>query len=338
MTSSRNKHDYVYNPDQAADATLAVIEARAQSPHLRIQAPLTGFSGKLNTWGAGDLIGILGYTSHGKTTFLNYLLQQLALRIKSKKLADPSYNHAVLVVNYEQPIEELTARRFSLYTKLSVSEILSGTLSKEKMDLIRGVGAEGVRSMPLWLIGSSIMGDRIRVRPSLEDVTEAISWIEEQGVVLDCIAVDYLQLMPKPSGMETREGFVYNVGKVKDLTLRGPVILCSQAKRETQDYKTPIPNISDAMETSSFEFSCQVVFAVWRPYLNVPDRSKNYTKGNIQWNIRESLLIVKLLKQTLGAAPLEVGYDIDFSTGDLQDAPPIVIGDYAALKKAKESK
>lgn len=332
MTSS-TKREYVYNPDQAADATLAVIEARTQSPHLRLQAPLTGFGSKLNTWGAGDLIGILGYTSHGKTTFLNYLLQQFALRIKGKKLEDPNYNHAVLLVNYEQPIEELTARRFSLYTKLSVSEILSGNLSKEKMDLIRGVGAQGVRTMPLWLIGSSIMGDRIRVRPSLEEVTQAIAWIEEQGVTLDIIAVDYLQLMPKPSGMETREGFVHNVGKVKDLTLRGPVILCSQAKRETQEYKTPIPNVGDAMETSSFEFSCQVIFGVWRPWLNVPDADKKYTHGNVQWNIRDSLLIVKLLKQTLGTAPLTAGYDIDYTTGDLTDAPPMTIGDYASKKK-----
>lgn len=314
--TSQSKHPYVYNPEQAAERTLEVIQRKSETAHLHVSTPLPGFNGLLNDWGAGDMIGILGFTSHGKTTLLNFLMHELAFRIMYEKNKNPDYHHAVLLVNYENPIEELTARRFALYTKLDVSKILSGKLTKEELETIRNEGVPRVKAVPLWLIGSSILqSDRLRVRPPIEDVTEAIAWIEAQGVILDIIAVDYLQLMPKPAGMTMREGFVYNVGKVKDLAIRGPVILSSQAKRETQNYDLPIPQITDAMETNSFESSCQVVFAVWRPWLNSPDKEKHTSIAGARYQHTENLLIVRLLKQTLGKAPLTAAYNIDFTTG-----------------------
>lgn len=308
MTNASSRH--AYSPERAVANTLEVIQDRIDNPNTGIRQHIPGLGGVLNPWRAGELIGILGYTSNGKTSLVNYIVTQHAHAIQSWKADHEDYNHVNLYVTWEQSIEEQTIVDLSRVTAISANKIFKGELTVDELQTIMGMGADNRRKLPVWLMGHSIKDDRQRPRLSMKEVLDAVCWIEEQGIVIDMIVLDYLQRIKRVKS-DLREGFMDVVDSAKDLAMRCPVILLSQAKREVTSREFALPELDDSQETSNFEQSCDQFLSVWMPKQKykigdlLPFRGVGYT-------VTDKLLVLGILKQKMGDAPIYRFYEMGY--------------------------
>jgi hypothetical protein len=310
-SKSRELSRHAYSPAHAVGNTLEVIRHKMENPDEGIRPAIPGMQGVLTPWGAKDLVAICGFTSNGKSSLANYIITQHAQRLRSHIEEHPEYNHICAYFTWEQSIEEQTILDFSRMTQIDPGKILTGELNKYELERITTEAAQDRERLPIWLVGHSIKDDRRRPRLSMPEVLEIVIWMEDEvGLQIDMIVLDYLQRVKRLKS-EMRESFVDIVDDAKDLALRCPVLLPTQAKREVFDRKFPLPDLTDSYETSNLEQSSDVYLSVMMPKQKMKLGAQLNYRG-ASYTVTDKLLFLGLLKQKMGPAPIirafEMGY------------------------------
>jgi len=306
---------HIFDPDRAVDTTLEFVHDRMGNPTIGINPMLPGLSDKLDPWVAGDLIGFLGYTSNGKSSMASYVVNQHGNRLAAYQKEHPDYNHVIVYFTWEQPIEQQTAVDFSRASKISVSDILHGKITENQFKNLQTVG-EQRKTLPIWLVGHSIKEDRTKPMLNMDEVNQILMTIEgERGMVVDLVVLDYLQRIRRMRP-DIREGYMQICDDARSMALKSPVLLLSQAKREILKSSWPAPTISDAQETSNYEQSCTHMFGFMMPKQG---KYKDMTINGVLYNIEsmdkkllDHMLVMSVLKQTLGPATFDIVYELGF--------------------------
>lgn len=313
--------DNIYFPERAVNNTLLMIDERMNQPHAGVVSNLPETSGLVVPWRVGDLVVVCGYTSNGKTSLMNYITSQHAYGIRSHKQEHPDYNHIIVYVTWEQAIEEQTAVDLGRITSIPASKMFQGSLTKPELEKLKGEGATMRKQLPIVLIGHSIMDSRTRPRMSMKDVNIFLTQIEQEYKMdIDLIVLDYLQRVRRTVGSgesAMREGFMDIVDQAKDMALKCPVVLISQAKREVTSREIALPELDDGQETSNLEQSSDHYVSVWMPKQKYKIGRK-LTWGNMQYEVTDHLIMVGFLKQKMGAAPIYRFYNMGYGGTSLE--------------------
>jgi replicative DNA helicase len=241
--------------------------------------------------GSGRLMALIGRPGHCKTSLLLYHARREARRIVEEGTQD---TECVVYVTYEQSSEELTA---ILQDRMKVRELVRGqvdeqTIDRESIPIVR---------LPIWTIGQGLgRATPGAPRMTAEAVYQAIEWIKrDYGLQVRLMCFDYLQLIPVDHARDRIQQVTEAPIRIKELALRVgcPTILAVQARREVDQYKTPMPHLSDPQWASSIEQTCDVVFGLLKP-INVwgAGGAPIPIDGQLH-DIDDKLLIIRLLKQ-----------------------------------------
>lgn len=262
---------------------------------------------------SGELVTVLGYTSHYKSGFMNWLSKQALSAIER----DNAQNEFVARVTWEQSVEEDTLSWLAGDADLSITKLARGLVDEKEWKILQQSSIRRAIT-PMWIIGHSQQENkerrRARPRMTMNDVASALEYIcndaTENKLKPKLIVLDYLQRI-RPDvkdGDSKREQMMEAVNRAKDAAIAFgcPVILGVQTGRQVMERQDKTPTIEDGQETSNIEQSSDKMFGVWYPIKTEPIGS---TIQGI--SVTKNLLIVRLLKQKLGEAPRTFALYVD---------------------------
>ncbi len=206
----------------------------------------------------GELIIIAARPSMGKTAFSLNLASHMALR--SKK--------TVAYFSVEMSKESLMMRIIAAEAKISLTEVRTGRIQDTSwQQLMSACGT--IADASLFIDETSgISPFEIRARCRRLKATHG----------LDCIMIDYLQLMDLKQKVESRERAVSEISKslkaiAKEMQI--PVIALAQLNRGVEGRSDRRPMLSDLRESGSIEQDADVIMMLYRDdYYDKDDAEK----------------------------------------------------------------
>lgn len=202
-------------------------------------------------WQPSDLVVLAARPGMGKTAFALELLKN-ATRMKRD-------SKAMLFFSLEMSSQQLATRVISSHTKVPLSALRLGALSRAQHDkLFRG--ADEIGSLPIYIHDRSPM-----------TVTEIarISRKVHHEHPLGMIIIDYLQLMQGSDAKknQNREQEISEISrKLKSLAkdLQVPVIALSQLNRSVEKRPGKKPILSDLRESGAIEQDADIIIFLFR--------------------------------------------------------------------------
>jgi replicative DNA helicase len=195
----------------------------------------------------GELIIIAARPSMGKTAFSLNLASHMALRAKK----------TVAYFSVEMSKESLMMRIIAAEAKISLGEVRTGRIQDSSwQQLMSACGT--IADAPLFIDETSgISPFEIRARCRRLKATHG----------LDCIMIDYLQLMDLKQKVESRERAVSEISKglkaiAKEMQI--PVIALAQLNRGVEGRSDRRPMLSDLRESGSIEQDADVIMMLYR--------------------------------------------------------------------------
>lgn len=310
-----NNKAIVFSPQQSADLTVKMVDTLRKDNGGGIKSGIPDMDRDLVPFRPGELITVLGYTSNYKSGFMNWLTKQAIKAIGHES------NEVVVKVTWEQSIEEDTLSWLASTSELSITKLARGLLDEPEWVKLE---MESVRraATPFWLVGHSTMESkdtrRARPRMTMTDVARAFDYIANRSsdtqMSIKMIVLDYLQRIrpDRNDGNDRREQMMEAVNRAKDAAIAFgcPVVLGVQTNRKLMEREDKMPSVEDGAETGNIEQSSDKMFGVWYPIKSVPE-GKIITLPGGSYTVDKNLLVVKLLKQKLGAAPLTFPIHVD---------------------------
>jgi replicative DNA helicase len=195
----------------------------------------------------GELIIVAARPSMGKTAFSLNIAQNIVLRLK-KTLA---------YFSLEMGRDQLMMRILASESKINLKDIRSGRVPDNAWPKLIN-SAQNLSESKLYIDESSgISPFEIRAR--------ARRLKAQHG--LDCIMIDYLQLMDLKVKVESRERAVSEISKnLKSLAkeLNVPIIALAQLNRGVEGRSDRRPMLSDLRESGSIEQDADVIMMLYR--------------------------------------------------------------------------
>lgn len=298
--------DVVYSPNEAANEALATIEERRTQIGAGIRTGLSSLDNCLNPIRPGQICGVIGRTSNYKTGFMQFWARAAARQI----IGDKELGQAVFYITWEQAVEELLAMDMATAASISATDIYQGRVSDDQMLKLREAAFQRT-GLPLWIIGHSIREGKSRPPLTLSMVAQAFELVrKEYGLTPRAVYMDYLQLIQNEQGeqdMDRRTKVGRDIQRSKDMTIamQCPVILGTQANRESYGNAWGVPGIKDSMESAYFHYTMDAMVGVWLPKTNCDigscvDMRDGREKRRLE--VTKNLLIVQVLKQKMGDA------------------------------------
>lgn len=231
-----------------------------------------------------DLVILAGRPSMGKTS----LATNIAFHIAKKHRRERDENGIEKTVDggvvgffsLEMSSEQLATRLLAEHSGVPSHRIRRGDINTEQYEHIRD-SADELTSIPLHIDdtgGISIGALSARARR-----------LKRMGG-LDCIVVDYLQLLTGGNAMNSNSNRVQEVSMItqglkalaKELDI--PVLALAQLSRQVEQRDDKRPQLSDLRESGSIEQDADVVMFVFREeyYLARSEPSEG-TEEHIQW-------------------------------------------------------
>lgn len=195
----------------------------------------------------GELIIVAARPSMGKTAFSLNLATHMALRAKK----------TVAYFSVEMAKESVMMRLLSGESRISMGEIRTGRIQDASWPkLIQAAGA--ISEAPLFIDDTAgISPFEIRARCRRLKATHG----------LDCIMIDYLQMMDLKQKVESRERAVSEISKgLKAIAkeLQVPIIALAQLNRGVEGRSDRRPMLSDLRESGSIEQDADVIMMLYR--------------------------------------------------------------------------
>lgn len=306
-----------YDPLTASNLAIQMIDNLRKDAGGGIRAGITDMDKQLLPLRPGELITVLGYTSHYKSGFMNWLSKQ------ALKTILPESHEIVIRVTWEQSVEEDTLSWLAGKADLSITNLARGLITEDEWKILDKAGYDRAAT-PMWIVGHSSQEsrDRRKARPrmTIRDVAYAIEYIlhdaTEYQLSTKMIVLDYLQrIRPDPQdGNTKREQQMEAVNLSKDLAVSYgcPVVLGVQTGRDILQREDKMPRIDDGQETSNVEQSSDKMIGCWYPIKTEDPGSK--VDG---YKVNQNLLFVRILKQKLGPAPLTYALYVDPEKNEL---------------------
>ncbi len=206
----------------------------------------------------GELIIVAARPSMGKTAFSLNLATHMALRAKK----------TVAYFSVEMSKEAVMMRLLAGESKISMGEIRTGRIQDASWPkLIQAAGA--ISEAPLFIDDTAgISPFEIRARCRRLKATHG----------LDCIMIDYLQMMSLKQKTDNREREVSEISKnlkgiAKELNV--PIIALAQLNRGVEGRADRRPMLSDLRESGSIEQDADVIMLLYRDdYYDKEDQEK----------------------------------------------------------------
>lgn len=255
---------------------------------------------------------IFAESGNFKTTFVGHM-----------QLAMAAEGHRCMFVSLEDS-KELAAHRFLARTSgLNYGSISGGTLTKAEVGKLGFNGLARSTADRVWIVDD--------VEPSIHAILE----LATQAPGLDCVAIDYIQLLTGRGQKKDvlDEAVVASQAFAKKHKVA--VILVSQQKQEKElERDDPRPRVGDMLGSSAMRIGSKLILALFRPWLHckVPTSLKGpygmygrYTTAapsNIEQYPR--FVEVHVLKNVLGESNVALHVLVNPATGVIENADSIM--------------
>lgn len=307
---------FLYMPARAGAAAMGEFKRR-NSTKIKFVWGLGELDEYLTPMVQGDLVAIIGRPGHAKTSVMIHLSRQA-----NQVLYEHGDNQYVLYATWETLVEEFVAIQRANISGTTLSQIGRGRADLDKLgSAIARTIAERVA-----VIGKSM--ERIegfkRSMPTLHEVDEILTSMRLSGHPASIMLADYLQRIPGAPGRDRQMTVSENLEALKDIALDQllPVVVGVQAKREVDDYKIKLPNLSDGQWTSNIEQTCDKVLGVSRPILYQQKGTAIEIEGNA-YEVTDELFLLRVLKQRWGPAGKTFVLNLDPTTCSLSESDPL---------------
>ena len=246
---------------------------------------LTDLDRQLGGLHKSDLIILAGRPSMGKTSLATNIAFHIAKNYKKQKDEngiEKTVNGGVVgFFSLEMSSEQLATRLLAEQSGVSSHHIRRGDITAAQYEHIRD-SADEIIQTPLHIDdtgGISIGALAARARRLKR----------QRG--LDCIVVDYLQLLTGGAGMNSNTNRVQEVSMItqglkalaKELDV--PVLALAQLSRQVEQRDDKRPQLSDLRESGSIEQDADVVMFVFREeyYLSRTEPSEDDVAAHEEW-------------------------------------------------------
>jgi replicative DNA helicase len=206
----------------------------------------------------GEMTVIAARPSMGKTAFSLNIAQHIALRLKK----------TVAYFSLEMTKESMMMRMLAAESKVSMGDIRNGRIQDSAWPKLINAASS--------LSEASIFIDDTPGVSPFEIRSRARRLKAEHG--LDCIMIDYLQLMSMKQRYDSREREVAEISKslkaiAKELQI--PIIALAQLNRGVEGRSDRRPMTSDLRESGSIEQDADVIMMLYRDdYYDKEDQDK----------------------------------------------------------------
>ena len=300
MATKQDPRDIVYSPNDVSKLALEELQTRREHAGAGVRTNIPILDEVVLPMRPGDLVVVMANSSHGKTSFMQYILRQEAKTITDKKEA--GLNEIAVFVTWETAVEELGMYDISSYTKIPSDKLYQGGITDADWENLK-VAAFKRSTMPVWVIGHSIKRRKQRPHLTMGNVLDSLQYIEDEfGLHPTMICLDYLQRMESDIRDTRRLQVFDSMNRAKDMALAMgcPVLLGCQARRDVLERDWKLPRMSDGEETSNIEHTADKVLSFWYPKMT----ESSDTLGSTGLPITNNLLIVGLMKQRYGKSGL----------------------------------
>ncbi len=226
-----------------------------------ISTGLTDMDKKLGGLHKSDLLILAGRPSMGKTSLATNIAFNMAKAYRKGKLHDGSegaVNGGVVgFFSLEMSAEQLAARILSEAAEVPSEQIRRGDMTETEFRRFVEA-AKTLEACPLFI-------DDTAALPISQLAARARRLKREHG--LDCLIVDYLQLVRPATAKDSRVNEASEITQglkaiAKELDI--PVVALSQLSRQVENREDKRPQLSDLRESGSIEQDADVVMFVFR--------------------------------------------------------------------------
>jgi replicative DNA helicase len=226
-----------------------------------VSTGLTDMDKKLGGLHKSDLLILAGRPSMGKTSLATNVAFNIAKAYKKGKLPDGSEGAVdggvVGFFSLEMSAEQLAARILSEASEVPSEQIRRGDMTEAEFRRFVEA-AKTLEACPLFI-------DDTPALPISQLAARARRLKREHG--LDCLIIDYLQLVRPASAKDSRVNEVSEITQglkaiAKELDI--PVVALSQLSRQVENREDKRPQLSDLRESGSIEQDADVVMFVFR--------------------------------------------------------------------------
>ncbi len=226
-----------------------------------ISTGLTDLDKKLGGLHKSDLLILAGRPSMGKTSLATNIAFAIAKAYRKGKRPDGSDGAVdggvVGFYSLEMSAEQLAARVLSEAAEVPSEQIRRGDLTEGEFRRFVDA-AKTLEACPLFI-------DDTPALPISQLAARARRLKREHG--LDCLIVDYLQLVRPATSKDSRVNEVSEITQglkaiAKELDI--PVVALSQLSRQVESREDKRPQLSDLRESGSIEQDADVVMFVFR--------------------------------------------------------------------------
>lgn len=286
----------IFNPGRRSRAAYQAAEDMAKGLDRAIRFGLSSeFDDYFLPMKAGDLCSIQAMTGHGKSSILQCVATNVA-----KKLKDDGRDECVLVVTWEQTVEEAGLLDIGKRSGYSTEHFVRGLVAE--WDKVFKAALE-VAAIPIFYIGYSSENRKTLPPLTLPFIVNAMIWLEREIHIKPAVVVlDHLQAMRASDHYDQKRlEIADNVHRSKELgmALGCPVLLGVQAKQEVNERKIKLPGVYDGQETSAIAQVSDRILSAWRPW-KTEDYGDTFKLGGRYHTVTSDLLMIGVLKQRYG--------------------------------------
>ena len=280
LTQTRGVSGYVSIADVALETLKQIEEAAKTKGNVTgVRSGFIDLDNMTTGFHPSDLILIAARPAMGKTAFVLNLAEQMCFRD----------HRCVAIFSLEMSKTQLVNRLVSQESKVDAQAIRTGNLSDGDWDPIM---------TSLSIIGESnlVIDDTSSIKVS-ELRSKCRKFKAEMG--LDCIIIDYLQLMTADGRHDSRQNEIASISRaLKGLAreLDVPIIALSQLSRAVESREDKRPMLSDLRESGAIEQDADMVMFLYRDdYYNKESEEKGVAEVIIAKQRHGSTGTAKLL-------------------------------------------
>lgn len=247
----------------------------------------------------GEMVGVLARTGNGKTSVL---LAQAYHQAKQLLTQKKDISNFVCYFTWDQPKEELEKR------------------------VRRAMQADGLAytqatrmQLPLWMVGKGLIDAREdnyqRTLLTVDVVEKMLEQIMSWDKKPSLLCIDYLQRVPAKSDKDKTDQVMRVANALSDFGARYnvPLIVASQAVRETDKQQDKTPTLGGSRWSAEFEDMCHKLLALWRPITSEKAKTPIDVNGK-PYLADENLIKMTKWKDREGAAHVSFAFSMDMVT------------------------
>jgi hypothetical protein len=253
MTRKEVVRSYVLSPAEAFAARREADEFERTAPKLYWCNETLGKN--LSPMMLGDFVGVLAYTSNGKTSLA---LAQAYFEARKLMRDKKDTTHSVAYYTWDQPAETLESK----IEKMLLRDL---NITPDRYTLAHRM------QLPLWWGGKNKRNQRrskYRIpQLTLEMIDEVLNEIVGAEKTPALVVIDYVQRVPLEISSDRSDTVLRAAERLADFAARRDVtmIMTIQAARTVLSRNDKTPLIHEAQWSSGIEQSCDKMFSLWRP-------------------------------------------------------------------------